>query len=299
MIKLNYPKPETTTRPDIPVADAYLIGGNEYEVVDGNYFSLPFASDVEPDETVTPLSLLCSVDHGLRTADETAAVIGIYCVAETYGRLVDFFGGDSRTLDYWSGMTNELGMPDYSGGWADVIDEETGWDGGQAIYEWCDEMESAARDAGVIVETSSDAGMTWLYAPMTAPIDDAIRFFWHHAGTSYRPGVETVDEGRHRGAVALARAEQWADENGVVFEWAPDWDVVDHAAEYDCYDEGGPESCETCTALDENGDVLASLGCIDDATDEYRRVVQAELALEAHAVLAARWADVERWLSLG
>ena len=106
---------------------------------------------------------------------------------------------------------------------------------------------------------------------------DAERFFFEKAGWSYRPSVETAEEGRSRGAGQLARAEAWLRGSEMYVTWEPDWDG-DHS-----YD--GRENVVSCewAALRGplgDGEVLASLGCIDDATDDYRRVVEAELALE-------------------
>ena len=67
---------------------------------------------------------------------------------------------------------------------------------------------------------------------------------------------------------------------GYTFSWEDDWQV-DHAREFpDSYAKGGPETCEGCVMRDESGKVVQSLWCIDDASREYRRVVEAELALE-------------------
>lgn len=110
--------------------------------------------------------------------------------------------------------------------------------------------------------------------------NDAVEFFYKYAGWSYNPGTETPEQGRRRSARELARAELLAIDNGWEFEWRDDWSV-DHVDEFEFYENGGPESCESCTLYSAEGEVLASLGCIDDATDEYRRVVEAELAQEA------------------
>lgn len=113
---------------------------------------------------------------------------------------------------------------------------------------------------------------------------DAVEFFYRNAGSSYNPNTETEDEGKRRGATRLAEAEAWAKANGVTFEWSDDWEI-DHVKEFDCYADGGPTTCEMVAAyLD--GECISSLGCVDDATDEYRRVVEAEVALEARSVLA-------------
>lgn len=106
------------------------------------------------------------------------------------------------------------------------------------------------------------------------------QFFMQHAGWSYDPSAETPDEGRARSALELAQAESWAAVAGVEFTWEDDW-TCDHVAEFDCYDVE-PTTCEGCIAS-VNGDHKASLWCIDDATPEYRRVIQAELAYEIKA----------------
>lgn len=108
----------------------------------------------------------------------------------------------------------------------------------------------------------------------------AVAFFFEHAGLSYDPATETPDQGRRRSAQAYADAESWAGEIGATFEWSDDWSI-DHEAEFDCYDNGGPETCESLVMLSASGEILASLYCVDDATDDYRRVVEAELAWEA------------------
>jgi hypothetical protein len=105
--------------------------------------------------------------------------------------------------------------------------------------------------------------------------DEAEEFFYAHAGWGYLPGSETPERGRRRGAEALAEAEGWAADVEVEYSWSDDF-RVDHVAEYDCYDEE-PATCETCTA--ELGMLSESLGCIDDADDNYRRVIMAELAI--------------------
>lgn len=118
------------------------------------------------------------------------------------------------------------------------------------------------------------------------PTTEALRFHWEHGGFSYDPATETADQGRARCALEAARAEAWAREQGIEFRWEDDWAVTDHAHEFceDAYPDGNPETCEVCTAY--LGDtMLAALGCIDDASDEYRRVIEAGLAAEARAEL--------------
>jgi hypothetical protein len=111
---------------------------------------------------------------------------------------------------------------------------------------------------------------------------EAEEFFYQHAGFSYDSKTQTADEGRRETARALAAAEAWGQQIGLEFSWEDDWSLGTSHAEFyseDAYPEGEPETCETCLAI-LNGDVVASLSCIDGATDEYRRVVEAELAAE-------------------
>lgn len=116
------------------------------------------------------------------------------------------------------------------------------------------------------------ASLNTKYAAATA-------FFVEHAGYSYDPNVETAEEGKARTAETLAGAEAWAVEFDVTFTWEPDWSVGDHVAEFgEAYTEQ-PDTCEVCCAW-WGGEVIASLGCIDDASDAYRRVIEAELAAE-------------------
>ena len=107
----------------------------------------------------------------------------------------------------------------------------------------------------------------------------AYLFFLKNGACSYNPSIEAKRQGYARMARLLAKAERDARALGYTFEWQDDWSVRDHVKEFDCYTEQ-PSTCETCLMLDSNGKVVQSLGCIDDATREYRRVVEAELALE-------------------
>jgi hypothetical protein len=114
----------------------------------------------------------------------------------------------------------------------------------------------------------------------------AVAFFAEHAGTSYNPATETPEEGAERGARLFARAEAYAKAAGWTFTWRDDWELPhSHEQEfgeaYSGMPDGEPETCEGVTLYDENDDVLESLGCVDDADSNYRRVVEAELALEA------------------
>ena len=113
----------------------------------------------------------------------------------------------------------------------------------------------------------------------------AVQFFYDHAGYSYKTdGSETRDEGHKRCAVELARAEAFVkNETEWSFTWEDDW-AGDHS-----YRKDSPRTCECCVLRDEQGKVLASLGCIDDADRNHGRVVEAELAEEA----------IEAWRAYG
>lgn len=125
-------------------------------------------------------------------------------------------------------------------------------------------------------------------------IQRRFRFFLAHGG--YIVGEHA------RCALELARAERWANDNGCTYTWEPDdpADLMDH--EYWCNDarrekagywpDGQPHryglhsrlahthDVEGCVMRDASGIVLASLWGIIDASPQYRRVVEAELAAE-------------------
>lgn len=109
-------------------------------------------------------------------------------------------------------------------------------------------------------------------------------FFRTHAGFSYDPAKETKAQGRARYARALAKAEVAALFAGLHFAWE-----VDDIDSRDFSDDPEPWALYACTAYNATGDAVAHLGGIDfgrDGTphaDPYRRVVEAELALEAIA----------------
>lgn len=110
-----------------------------------------------------------------------------------------------------------------------------------------------------------------------ATAETPYRFFLKSAGYSVAQG-ETQKQGRSRSARELARAEKWARTHGVTFEWVNDSD-----ADPNDWDGEGPigEVAEGCIARCASGGTLASLWSIWDASTEYRRVVEAELASEA------------------
>jgi hypothetical protein len=114
-----------------------------------------------------------------------------------------------------------------------------------------------------------------------SPKQAAYLFFLRNAGTSYNPQRETRRQGQSRCARQLAKAERDARGLGYRFEWADDWSVGSHVGEFgeESYP-AEPNSCESCRMISPDGQTVQSRGCVDDATDAYRRVVEAELALE-------------------
>lgn len=105
----------------------------------------------------------------------------------------------------------------------------------------------------------------------TSELLEPFKFFRANAGYCDPPGKAAC-------ALALARAEEWARENDLTLIWHME----------DEFRQGElPSPCECCFAIDPSGYVLASLGGITNATDDYRRVIQAQLALEAQTASAA------------
>jgi len=103
-------------------------------------------------------------------------------------------------------------------------------------------------------------------------------FFYKHAAYSYGPG-QTKRQGRMEGAMKLARAEREAEERGWKVEWEYDetpYDMGDAETEM-------PNEVLVAVLKDANNNVIGSLSGIGDPDDNYRRVVEAELALEALA----------------
>lgn len=120
------------------------------------------------------------------------------------------------------------------------------------------------------------------YQPKTEPMSKAAQFFFEHAGSSYNPARETPEQGRERCARNLAAAEGIAREAGVSFAWSEDPDVDSSDWRDDCK----PYATWECVAYDAAGNACGSLGGIDFGPDgspygdNYRRVVEAELAAE-------------------
>jgi hypothetical protein len=109
------------------------------------------------------------------------------------------------------------------------------------------------------------------------------RFFYDNAGYSYLPSAETEEQGHINSAKALAVAEQYAEDRGWWCEWSPDECPGCDCEDSQCCCCMGTRHVSTRLSLwDEyGGRCLGSLGGICEPSTEYRRVVRAELALDA------------------
>lgn len=133
--------------------------------------------------------------------------------------------------------------------------------------------------------------------PFDPAHDSAAAFFYRCAGFAWDPATETEENGRRRCARELADAERVyrraCGRADVACEWSGDADAwADYRADArrggrrtdDSGNETAPQTIE-CAAIvrrDDAGNVhiLASLGAIEDADDDARRVIRAELARE-------------------
>lgn len=107
----------------------------------------------------------------------------------------------------------------------------------------------------------------------------AVAFFYENAGFSYTPGKESREEGRLRCAARLAEAEAWAAARNYSFAWS-----IDELDSSEFSDVSPPWVLWVCEMLNGAGVCLEALCGIDfgrgDPVDPYKRVVEAELALE-------------------
>lgn len=111
----------------------------------------------------------------------------------------------------------------------------------------------------------------------------AQQFFYDNAGYSYDPATETQEEGHIKCAIALAKAEEQAAEEGFSFRWELD-PYIDSS---DFNDDGPPYALWECIAYNPQGIVIVVLGAVDFGKEvapwesPYRRVIEAELSLGA------------------
>lgn len=177
----------------------------------------------------------------------------------------------------WIGRVYREGR---SGGWL-AIEDKTGG-ASEGALEIIEELVDTARERfeseliqayGFEHEEASASSGVRGHTPnaISPKLRKAYDFFKEHAG--YVVGR------RGMGALELARAEAYADEHG----WEAIWE--DDPEEW-LLDVERPEEVLTCVLRDENGVVIGSLGGIDMSGNtrqdrDYRRVVEAELALEA------------------
>lgn len=134
-------------------------------------------------------------------------------------------------------------------------------------------------------------------------MNEATQFFFDNSGSSYRPDRESEFVGRVLGANEMARAEAWARNAGALFQWCVDQlDSSEWSDERPAWDQYAClmyMRCSDCTKdLDTEHaikdcsrklhyHIQQSLGGVDfghdgsPRDDNYARVVEAQLALEA------------------
>ena len=111
------------------------------------------------------------------------------------------------------------------------------------------------------------------------------QFFYDHAGWCYDPKTETPEQGRNRCAQTLADAHRSALSAGYTFEWDidPDTDSSEFL-------DGPVYELYICVLVSPEGDSAGSIGGVDfgptgDASEDYGRVVEAELAADHMTVI--------------
>ena len=114
-------------------------------------------------------------------------------------------------------------------------------------------------------------------------MNEAEQFFYDHAGYSYPTGAneEIIDEHRRASARRLAEAEAWASDH-VTWRWShdDDADLSWHDDPSSVVEVLGCEALRPCGCCG-HMQTVGSLWGIVDPDDDYRRVVEAEIALEA------------------
>ena len=112
-------------------------------------------------------------------------------------------------------------------------------------------------------------------------LNEGERFFYENGAYSWDQLKETEEAGRCRCAIELAKAERWARDEGLYYEWSDDSCI---GGDCEPCSSGSPHVTLQCTLyrdLDATQEWLASLGGICEPTEDYKRVVRAELASEA------------------
>lgn len=109
------------------------------------------------------------------------------------------------------------------------------------------------------------------------------QFFYDNAGYSHTPATETQEQGHIRSAREYAAAETWAIDNGYYFDWMNDANGCNgcDCGQDDCACATG-EGHDTygCIMRSDENQHLQSLWGICSPTWIYRRIIEAELALE-------------------
>jgi hypothetical protein len=111
----------------------------------------------------------------------------------------------------------------------------------------------------------------------------AYLFFLRNAGYSYNPKTQTKRAGRSETARKLAKAERDARALGYTFEWEYDSEGCTGCScdSPDCAcSTSEPHETLGCIVMDADGHACGSLWGICEPSHEYRRVIEAELALE-------------------
>lgn len=159
--------------------DAYMLEAPDGETTIVDRYELE-SGDYRPADgwrMVTALDTIRSIDHGLRTAEGTAVELIGEAAALIMGPILAAAQCESYAHNYdglaWQAIHREFGLVDDATSGCTRADP----DDAQALYEAADgEFEPMLWDCGYVVETSADAGMTWIYRP--AGIPD-----WVDAGT--------------------------------------------------------------------------------------------------------------------
>lgn len=108
------------------------------------------------------------------------------------------------------------------------------------------------------------------------------QFFYKYSGWGYDPKKETPRQGRTRGAIKLAKAEAMARDRQATYEWH-----IDQCSDSREFSDKKPHwKLWVCVIRDNQHMRIGSLHGIDFGrrgepwADPYKRVVEAELALE-------------------